>query len=652
MAEQNSATKLKEARAARTAAKVELLIARENLEQIKKALATLEAEKRRIHEQRDRNEVELRRLDAQLRERRREEESIAAQVRRLNEQIDGIRGTEGRSDERARAESRLADLTTRLDEIREEIAGLETQERQARGRQTEIGARLQELDDKIKKKIEEKESAEKEVKSKEEDLDRKAADVAKAVREVKAAVVVDPLTHLKTSIRKMNVLLQAFGAAGVLYAYTLMAGFVHEWWLYCSNGLRVADYTVLPDFLLIPPVLFGVIFTIAIIPLGWGILLVPKISESVARCLCLLVGRPVLRWFVIGLGMVVLSLIGPGAAGYGTYYLSYLIFIWLVLLGVLLPSVIIILARRLLSIPLVSKSNTRILNLLVGHPVLRWFVIGLGAVGLGAAGYGTYNGVFPIPGDNEDTVTVLTDPPLQQAEKLVLVGSNSTYMFFKSSGQAGSDPPSVRAIPLSRIVCVGTDGCEAEAAELPGGSAGYSDYVAERLLPQFIGERMQCAAGTEPVISDFIRFVNDEPYPLCPLCPADAASAAGSIDDYAPYEAENEFHRKKIGPKVRQIVAEFSKKSPTRWTVFGFASPDGEEGKNDLLSENRARLVIDAMCGLRENGTPEPAIDCGEKEEERYADTQARFFGEWHPINGISNSRSAVIAACVPKTNG
>lgn len=581
MAEQNSATKLKEARAARTAAKVELLIARENLEQIKKALATLEAEKRRIHEQRDRNEVELQRLDAQLRERRREEESIAAQVRRLNEQIDGIRGTEGRSDERARAESRLADLTTRLDEIREEIAGLETQERQARGRQTEIGARLQELDDKIKKKIEEKESAEKEVKSKEEDLDRKAADVAKAVREVKAAVVVDPLTRLKTSIRKLNGLLQAFGAAGVFYAYTLMAGLVHESWLYCSNGLRVADYTVLLDFLLIWPVLYGVISTIAIILLGWGILLVPKISEFVARGLCLLVDRSVSRWFVIGLGVVVPSLIGPGAAGYGTY-----------------------------------------------------------------------NGVLPIPGDNEDTVTVLTDPPLQQAEKLVLVGSNSTYMFFKSSGQAGSDPPSVRAIPLSRIVCVGTDGCEAEAAELPGGSAGYSDYVAERLLPQFIGERMQCEEGTEPVLSDFIRFVNDEPYPLCPVCSADAASAAGSIDDYAPYEAENEFHRKKIGPKVRQIVAEFSKKSPTRWTVFGFASPDGEEGKNDLLSENRARLVIDAMCRLRENGTPEPAIDCGEKEEERYADTQVRFFGEWHPINGISNSRSAVIAACVPKTNG
>lgn len=655
-AEQNSATKLKRARGARKTAKAELRTAREKLKRTEKAFATLEAEKRRVREQRDQNQAELQRLDGQLRERRREEESIAAQVQRQNEQTDRIRGAEGQSDEQAQAESRLAALTTRLDEIREEIAGLETQERQARGRQTEIGARLQELDGKVEEKSKEKKSAKEEVGSKKDDLYQKVADVAEAVRAVKAEAFIDPLRYLKTWIGELHGLLQVFGAAGVFYAYTLMAGLVHEWWLYSSNGLRVTDYTILLDFLLILPVMSGVISTIAIILLGCGILLIPKISEYVALGLCVpLVALPVLRRFVIGLGMVGLSLIGPISVGYCKYN--------------------------------VEKTCTTC-------GVLR-----------------------SIDSGSKNPVTVLTDPPLRNAEKLVLVGSNSTYMFFKSSSNAGDDSSGVKAVPLTRIVCVGQD-CVAKAVESPnrtvpsdpeisessgalpalfetvrgmvealeriarwrnpdhamtpfekavvdelgeirkkigtsplGDPAGYSDYIAERLLPQFIREQMTCEEGREPTISDFIRFANDEPYPWCPGCSSDAASAIGSGDGNARKEALNKFYRKKIRPKVQKIVADFSEKSPTRWTVFGFASPDGEEGKNDTLSENRARLVIDEMCRLQENGTSEPAIDCGKKEEEGYADMQVRHFGEWHPINGISNSRSAVIAACVKKTN-
>ena len=184
----------------------------------------------------------------------------------------------------------------------------------------------------------------------------------------------------------------------------------------------------------------------------------------------------------------------------------------------------------------------------------------------------------------------------------------------------------------------------------PGGPAGYSDYIAERLLPQFISERMPCEEGREPIISDFIRFINDEPRSRCPVCPADAVTAVGSGDGNAQQDALDKFYRKKIRPKVQKIVDDFSEKSPTRWTVFGFASPDGEEVENDSLSRDRAWVIIDEMCRLQENGTLDPEIACDE--EERYADTQVRYFGEWHPINGISNSRSAVIAACVPKTNG
>ena len=541
MAEQNSATKLKEARGARKTAKAELRTAREKLKRIEKALATLEAEKRSDQKQRQENEAALQHLDEQLQKK-----------------------------------------------------------------QKEIDDRLQKLDGEIKRKNEEKELAKKGVGSKEEYLYRKVADVAEAVRAVKAEAFIDPLRYLKTWIGELHGLLQAFGAAGVFYAYTLMAGLVHEWWLYSSNGLRVTDYTILLDFLLILPVMSGVISTIVIILLGCGILPIPKISEYVALGLCVpLVALPVLRRFVIGLGMVGLSLIGPIIVGYCKYN--------------------------------VEKTC------------------------------GTCQVLRDIDPGSRTPVTVLTDPPLRKAGDLVLVGSNSTYMFFKSSNGTEGDS-GVKAIPLTRIVCVGQDGCEAKAPE----PAGYSDYIAEHLLPQFISEQMRCEEGTRLIISDFIRFVNDEPRSRCPVCPVDAPSAVGS-GDCSARDALDDFYLKKIRPKVQKIVADFSEKSATRWTVFGFASPDGEERENACLSRDRARVVIDEMCRLQENGTLDPAIDCGRPDpgtelddatahpnpqstvaskEERYADTQVLYFGERHPINGISNSRSAVIAACVPKANG
>lgn len=521
MAEQNSATKLKEARVARKTAKAELRTAREKLRRIEKALATLEAEKRSDQKQRQENEAALQHLDEQLQKK-----------------------------------------------------------------QKEIDDRLQKLDGDIRKKNEEKELAKKEVGSKEEDLYRKVADVAEAVRAVKAEAFIDPLRYLKTWIGELHGLLQAFGAAGVFYAYTLMAGFVHEWWLYSSNGLRVTDYTILLDFLLILPVMSGVISTIVIILLGCGILLIPKISEYVALGLCVpLVALPVLRRFVIGLGMVGLSLIGPIIVGYCKYN--------------------------------VEKTC------------------------------GTCQVLRDIDPGSKNPVTVLTDPPLRKAGDLVLVGSNSTYMFFKSSNGTEGDS-GVKAIPLTRIVCVGQDGCEAKTIE----PAGYSDYIAERLLPQFISEQMRCEEGTRLIISDFIRFVNDEPRSRRPVCPADALSAVGSGDGNAEQNALDVFYREKIRPKVQKIVDDFSKESPTRWTVFGFASPDGEERENACLSKNRAQLVIDEMCPPQGKGTSEPVTDSSEKRKKRCADTQVLYFGERHPINGISNSRSAVIAACVPKANG
>ena len=717
MAEQNSATKLKEARGARKTAKAELEAAQKKLKGIEKTLRALVGERRRARKQRQENEAALQRLDEQLREKRREEDAISPQIQRQNESTDRIRGAAGRRDERVQAESKLAALITQLDQLQNKIAGLEILRRQARDKRTELDVRLQELDGQVGEKTKERRSTNNEIERKKQYLDKVLRPaVVDAVHDVRVEEVRTPLTELKDWIKKQEYLLQVFGGAGLVYAYTLMAGLFHEYWLYHSNGLRAADYTVLSDFVLVWPVLWGVLLTPAVIFLVRRLLSIPRVSEYMARVLNLLIKSPVQRWVTLGLGMVGLSLIGPGAVGFWKYYLSDSVLVRSILLGVLLILVAVCLAHRLFAIPSVSKRIGRVPNRFVGRPVWRRSVIGLGVVGLSligpsAAGYWTYTGVLPILRNNEDRVTVLTDPPLQHAEKFVLVGSNSNYMFFKN---AGGGSPSVKAIPITSIICVGKDGCVAEATEspdphpvllnleisessgtlsalletvrgtmeavqniarwrdsddamtpfeeavvdelgeigvkigalTPSGPAGYSDYIAERLLPQFISEQMQCEKGTNPIISDLIRFVNDQPNPRCPKCPSVADPSAGSTDDNTRYEAMKALYQEKIGPKVQDIVKEFMNKSATRWTVFGFASPDGEEVENDSLSKYRAWVVIDEMCRLQGNGTLDPAINCGKKEE-RYADTQVGYFGEWHPINGISNSRSAVIAACV-----
>ena len=653
MAEQNSTMALSPARRARNRSEKELEAEQKKLKGIEKALATLEAEKRVVQEQRDQNEAVLQRLDEQLREKRREEDAIASQIQRQNESTDWIRGAEGRRDERVQAESRLVALITQLDQLQNKIAGLEILKRQARDKRTELDARLQELDVQVGEKTKERRSTNNEIERKKQYLDKVLRPaVVEAVRKVRVDEVRTPLTELKDWIKKQAYLLQVFGGAGLVYAYTLMAGLVHEYWLYCSNGLRAADYTVLSDFVLVWPVLWGVLLTPVVVFLVRRLLSIPRASEYMARVLNLLIKSPVQRWVTLGLGMVGLSLIGPGAVGFWKYYLSDSVLGRSILLGVLPILVAVCLARRLFAIPSVSKRIARVPNRFVGRPVWRRPVIGLGVVGLSligpsAAGYWTYTGVLSILKNNENLVTVLTNPPLRNAEKLLLVGSNSNYMFFKHT--TGNDSAGVKAIPLSQIVCVGTDGCEAEAIG--------PDYVAEPLLQQFISERMECDKGENPIISDLIRFVNDKPSPRCTECPSVVDPLAGSTDDNTRYEAMKALYREKIGPKVQGIVKEFMDKSATRWTVFGFASPDGEERENDALSKNRAQLVINEMCRPRGNGTSKPVIDSSEKRKiekrkKMCADTQVRHFGEWHPINGISNSRSAVIAACVRKTNG
>lgn len=79
-------------------------------------------------------------------------------------------------------------------------------------------------------------------------------------------------------------------------------------------------------------------------------------------------------------------------------------------------------------------------------------------------------------------------------------------------------------------------------------------------------------------------------------------------------------------------VAEFMKRNRQikKLWVFGFASPDGEDERNKGLAEVRAKAVRNEIkTGHSYSG-----------------DIAVKPIGEDHPINGIANSRSVVIAAC------
>ena len=132
-------------------------------------------------------------------------------------------------------------------------------------------------------------------------------------------------------------------------------------------------------------------------------------------------------------------------------------------------------------------------------------------------------------------------------------------------------------------------------------------------MSQHITEKMECSKEDRQVrISKFIRFNRDK-------------AEIGT----------DPTHERKI-ENIENFVGKWAgKDGSVRWTVFGFASPDGEQQKNKNLSKERANAVKDQMC-------LHSAIDC-----ERPGATKLECGGENHPINGVANSRSAVIAVCV-----
>ena len=142
----------------------------------------------------------------------------------------------------------------------------------------------------------------------------------------------------------------------------------------------------------------------------------------------------------------------------------------------------------------------------------------------------------------------------------------------------------------------------------PGESHEHANYITEDLLRTRINKEMACDGGEDTRISGFIRF----------------NKGSANLGDFATNSKEIENFASKRG-------------QATKWMVFGFASPDGEQERNNALAYKRAVVVKNLLCDKLK-----PDCANGTKIE-------MKGFSEDHPINGIANSRSAIIAICTKR---
>ena len=141
---------------------------------------------------------------------------------------------------------------------------------------------------------------------------------------------------------------------------------------------------------------------------------------------------------------------------------------------------------------------------------------------------------------------------------------------------------------------------------------GHDDPVTESRLRQYVGAEMKCGESMRVEMSKFIHF----------------KKGSDTLVDF---------------PNNRPVITDFIAKNPTSndWFVFGFASADGEKRINKDLSAKRAKTVkdeIERRCSSSPGSERRP--NCSNKK------IAHEGMGERHPINGVANSRSAVIAAC------
>ena len=263
---------------------------------------------------------------------------------------------------------------------------------------------------------------------------------------------------------------------------------------------------------------------------------------------------------------------------------------------------------------------------------------------------------------SESVVSIVTEPSLQQTNRFVLIGSNSTYVFLKDALKV--DHTEVHVIPLSRIVCLsegsgGLDHSDCKPLTAPveknGGQPNQTDEGNVAAWGEQIDELKKRVEKIETKI--------DPPHK--PLR-AFVAEGMQCKEDEGPQMAILQFDHSQSGlspdleTTIEAFVEEWKTDKLTPWTVFGFASPDGSSAANCQLSIKRAKSVGAKICSHPDS----EARSTGKDKDERknicsrsghskekfdcpYQDIAIRYAGEFHSADRIANSRSAVIAVCV-----
>ena len=239
-----------------------------------------------------------------------------------------------------------------------------------------------------------------------------------------------------------------------------------------------------------------------------------------------------------------------------------------------------------------------------------------------------------------DGVAIVLEDPYEYADKLNWVGSNSRYAFFRPAPGQNQEENGIVIIPFDRIACI-SDGSTDSGSNCrnPGKNMEIEFRQNEEIKGLF--ERLIETLDRNHRIPQVTEFELHASVEQKMGCKTNQLRMSGLIlfgNDKSDLRAQAYY----------EIDSFLNDKEPPRTTtVFGFASPDGDRGGNKELARERACKVANTVCAV---------ID----QDQGYFEYQAETIdkcgcpkvgviveqGEDHFINGIANSRSAVIAAC------
>lgn len=605
-----------DAQGERKSAKDDLQKAENSLNKSQQKLENLQADERELQKQQTENAARVENLPHEIQDTKRTLENLQADARQLQRQDAQNSGT------LARLISRLtrkpARLTRKIQALQQTVENLQEEQRQLPARQTENAAELERLKPEIEGAERTKEDKGGKVRNLRSALgaaESKVFEQASKVREKASEEIIDRAWKLEVVPDSLKTLV---GGASAVYAPIPFTNLSYDYAFYCFFGIKLFKHSQIQDFAtpaLESLIIVNFVVWISLIYAALKVLASPKISIIVE----VIAGR--LHSFSNSL---------KETRGKMMFLLPLFILSFIVV-----PGAVAWWQAKSISTP---------------HNDVR-----------------TFYKLKPV--------NVVTVRGLKPVNDLIHIGSSSTHAFFlkRESGNTShrivipislesahafflkKNPTKVEAmaIPLSGIVCMDDENNYCEPDELPAQQEvthqtildelaninlkeqdnpwigeliqALKETVTENGLRQHIAGKMNCSKGRLKM-SEFIRFGRDEA--------TFSLEKKDRDQNEAKLEAEKkERERNKVSAFVNDVNKQGGK--PDKWTVFGFASADGEKGGNDDLSQKRAVAVESLLC---------EALKCDRTNGTKIA---VEGLSEDHSINGVANSRSARIAVCV-----